>query len=65
MTLLQFLEVFGTKDIKITLVDENGNEIIKFYSEGYEGVESDISAKLVKKIDLTSASSLSIVLKDA
>lgn len=65
MLLSDFLSALKTEGVKITLVDEDGNEMIKFFSEGYTNVESDVLARTVKKFDLTSATSLSIVINNA
>lgn len=64
MTLRDFLLALKTKEVRITLVDAEGDEMIKFFSEGYINVESEILARTVKKFDLTSATSLSIVLNN-
>ena len=65
MLLSAFLSALKTQNVKITLLDKEDNEIIKFYSEGYSGVESDILARTVKKFEITSNSSLTITLEDA
>lgn len=62
MTLRQFVEALITKDVKITIM-ENGEEIIKFYSEGYGGVESDILSRVVSKWEISSASAVTIHLE--
>lgn len=64
MTLKDFLLALKTKEVRITLVDAEGDEMIKFFSEGYINVESEILARTVKRFDLTSATSLSIVLNN-
>lgn len=65
MTLNEFLSALKTQGVKITLVDAEGNELIKFFSDGFASVESDILARTVKKFDITSANSMSIVLNNA
>lgn len=60
MKLDDFLKALKTKDIKITITDNEENEIIRFYSDGYDGVESDIREKEVTKWFLVSASSIRI-----
>ena len=65
MTLNDFLSVLKTDGIKITLLDTASAEIIKFYSEGYEGIESDILARTVRKFEITSNTSMSITINDA
>lgn len=64
MTLLDFISALKTKEIKVTLLNEDDNELIKFYSDGYTGVESDILAKTVRKWDITSQSAITVALKD-
>ena len=64
MTLNEFMSALKTQGVKITLLDVEDNEIIKFFSEGYLGVEADILARTIKKFDLTSVNAISIVLND-
>lgn len=49
MKLRDFLKTLKTKDIKIIIIDADEVEHIKFYSEGFEGVESDLLDLNVKK----------------
>lgn len=65
MTLNNFLSALKTPDVKIILLDASGTEIIKFFSSGYAGVESDILARTVRKFEITSVSSISITVNDA
>lgn len=65
MTLNDFLSALKTEGVKVTLVDVEGNELIKFFSEGYKGVESDILARTIKKFDLTSANALTVIINEA
>lgn len=53
MSVLDLLSAFDTSNILIELWDagEQTEPIIKFYSEGYLGVESDILARDVDKFD--------------
>lgn len=64
MTLRQLLSTLKTPSIKIQLMDVEGNDIIKFYSEGYAGVEEDILNREVKKWDVASNIAITIVLKN-
>lgn len=64
MKLRDIVSALKTREIKITIIDD-GDEIIKFYSEGYAGVESDILDRDVSKWEITSASSVSIYLTAA
>lgn len=49
MKLRDFLKTLKTKDIKIIIIDADEVEHIKFYSEGFEGVENDLLDLNVKK----------------
>ena len=60
MTLKDFLETVTNDDILVTLVDSEGDSLIKFYSEGFASVESDILAMTVKKTTITGATALTI-----
>lgn len=62
MTLNDFLSTLKTSDIKITLYDNEANEIIKFYSEGYSGIESDILSRTITKFEIISNTALNIYL---
>jgi hypothetical protein len=65
MTLLAFMSALKTEGVKVTLIDSDGKEIIKFYSNGYAGVESEILALTVKKFELPANNTLNITLNDA
>lgn len=60
MKLNDFLKALKTKDIKVILVDSDENELIRFYSDGYEGVESDILDADVKKWFINSTTAIKI-----
>lgn len=62
MKLKDFLSALKTQEIKVMIVDVEGNELIKFYSDGYSSVESDILDRTVKKWNLLSANSISVVI---
>lgn len=64
MLLSDFMSALKTTGVKVTLFDTEGKELIKFFSEGYTSVESEILARTVKRFELTSATSISIVLSD-
>lgn len=64
MTLRAFLSALKTSGVKITLVDVEDNELIKFFSDGYESVESDILSRTVKKFDLTAVNAISVTLNN-
>lgn len=65
MTLNAFLSALKTVGIKVTILDVRGDELIKFFSEGYESVESDILARNVEKFELSSASTITVTIADA
>lgn len=65
MTLNAFMAALKTKGVRVTLTDTEGNELIKFYSDGYTGVESDLLARTIKKFDIPSAGNITVVLNDA
>ena len=65
MTLRAFLDALKTSGVKITLLDAAGTEIIKFFSEGYEGVESDILGRTIRKFEITSNTAISVTINDA
>ena len=62
MTLETFISALKTKEVKITLMSLDENEIIKFYSDGYAGVEGDILARTVNKWYMDSATSIKVYL---
>lgn len=66
MTLEQFISTLKTSDIKVSVfsVEDAETEIIKFYSDGYAGVESDILARTVKRWSITSSSAISVTLEE-
>lgn len=64
MTLLEMIQSLKTKNVKVTVSDEN-DELITFFSQGIEGVEGDLSARPVKRWELTGAQSVSVILDDA
>ncbi len=48
MTLLQFISVLNNSDINVSVVDaQTDKNIITFVSQGYEGVESELTARPV------------------
>jgi len=66
MTLQEFISVLKTPEIKVILKDnDTDDEIIKFYSDGYSGVEADILAREVNRWEITSQSAITIVLNAA
>ena len=53
------------RNLYITLKDDNDNALITFNAEGYAAVESDLGDRDVKRIKLTSPSTMDITLEDA
>ena len=49
----------------ITLTDKESNVLITFNAAGYQSVESDLGARVVKKITIGSPSEISVMLEDA
>lgn len=55
----------SNKNLYITLKDDNDNALITFNAEGYAAVEGDLGDRDVKRIKLTSPSTMDISLEDA
>ena len=64
MTLAELISALKTKNVKVTVSDDS-DEIITFYSAGILGVESDVSARNVKKWEITGAAAISVFLESA
>lgn len=64
MTLAELISALKTKNVKVTVSDDS-DEIITFYSAGILGVESDVSARNVKKWEITGAAAISVILESA
>lgn len=62
MTVRDFLSTLKSKEIKIILKDLNEDDIVKFYSEGYAGVESDLLDRTLNKWYLTGTTALTVYL---
>lgn len=66
MTLLQLIETLKSANINVTVVDaESDSEIIVFKNTGILGVESDVSARTVRRWELTGATAIKVVLEAA
>lgn len=63
MTLNDFMSTLKTQS-KVTVKNIDGDQIITFYSDGYTGVESDVLSRVVKRIDINSASAMTIIIAD-
>lgn len=55
----------NNKKLYVTLLDDNDTELITFNAEGYAAVEGDLGDRIVKRIRLTSPSTMSISIEDA
>ncbi len=66
MTLLQLIETLKSANINVTVVDaESDSEIIVFKNTGILGVESDVSARTVRRWEITGATAIKVVLEAA
>lgn len=65
MTLEKLLKAMTNKDMFVSVTDVEGDEIIKFVQSGYEGVESDLLAREVKKFTINGSQNITVVVKDA
>ena len=65
MKLLDFISALKSKEVKVTLLDNDDNEIIKFYSEGFSGVEDSVLNRSVKKWSIESQTSIKVVLEES
>ncbi len=66
MTLLQLIETLKSANINVTVVDaETDSEIIVFKNTGILGVESDVSARTVRRWEITGATAIKVVLEAA
>lgn len=66
MTLLELIQTLKTSNVNVTVKDgTNDSEIIVFKASGIAGVESDISAREVRRWELNGASAITVVLEPA
>lgn len=66
MTLLQLVETLKSANINVTVIDaETDGEIITFKSQGYQGVEGDVSARTVRRWIITGATAISVFIEAA
>lgn len=66
MTLLQLISALSTKNVKVTLKDaDTDSEIITFFSQGIAGIESDVSARTVRRYEITGAQQMIVILDAA
>lgn len=66
MTLLEFISALSTDDINISVVDSTTDKaIITFISQGYAGVESDLTARPVVSWSLVGAGKITVKIRTA
>lgn len=51
--------------VNITLLDDQDNQVIQFNAAGYEAIESDLGTRTVKRIKVSSGTSVSISMEAA
>ena len=54
----------GNANLTVTIIDADGNNLISFNASGYESVESDLQEHEVKKIQITSAKEVTVIIGD-
>ena len=68
MKLGELLEAFGANganpDVNITIIDNNDVPLITYRASGYGSIESDLSAKKVKKILINTMTAVTIYIDD-
>ena len=64
MTLEVFMSAMKNKDMRVTILNAKKEEIIRFYSEGFNGVENDILAMTVDTFEINTNNTMTIVLSD-
>ena len=60
MTLLDFLSKLSTNDVSVTVADTSDKVIITFFSQGYEGIESELAARPVASWSLIGTSKVAV-----
>ena len=66
MSLLELISALSTKNIKVTVKDgDSDSELITFFSQGISGVEGDVSARTVRRWEMSGAQSITVVLDAA
>ena len=68
MKLGELLEALGANganpDVNVTIIDNNDMPLITYNAAGYGSIESDLSAKKVKKIVINSYTAITIFIDD-
>lgn len=67
MTLQDFISTLKTSDIRVSIfsVADTDAELIRFYSEGYAGVDDLLLARTVKRWEIESQSAIKIIVEEA
>lgn len=66
MTLLDLITKLETQNVNVNVIDsETDKTVIEFKSQGIAGVESDLSARTVKKWTITNAMNIEVKLDAA
>ena len=66
MTLLQLITVLSSKNINVVVKDgDTDNVLIEFKSSGIASVEGDVSARTVRRWEITGAQAITVVLDAA
>ncbi len=66
MTLSELLTALSSNtNVNITLMDDADNQLITFNAAGYGAVESDLGTRKVKRIKISSGTSVVISVEDA
>lgn len=66
MTLLDLVSVLKNNNVMISVKDASTDaEIIAFKSQGYAGVESDVSGRTVRRWEITGSTAITVVLEPA
>jgi len=68
MKLGELLEALGANganpDVNVTIIDNNDVPLITYNAAGYGSIESDLSAKKVKKILINSMTAVTVYIDD-
>lgn len=66
MTLAQLIQALKTQNVNVSVIDaDTDTEIISFKAQGIAGVEGDVSARTVRRWELTGASAIKVVIEAA
>ena len=64
MSLVELITALKTQNVNVTVTDgETDAEIIVFKSQGISGVEGDVSARTVRRWEITGATAIKVVLE--